>query len=67
VLSHIVVKGSRSSEFVVFTGSVRAQHEEQLISSLKYKLTGSFSTEEVPYEVHISGSRVFGTVELHKV
>jgi hypothetical protein len=41
MLSHIVVKGNRSSKFVVCTGSVRAQHAEQLISGLKYKLAGS--------------------------
>jgi hypothetical protein len=41
MLSHIVVKGSRSSKFVVCTGNVRAQHAEQLISGLKYKQAGS--------------------------
>jgi hypothetical protein len=41
LLSHIVVKGSRSSKFVVYTVNVRAQHAEQLISGLKYKQAGS--------------------------
>jgi hypothetical protein len=68
VLSHIVVKGSRSSKFVVCTGSVRAQHAEQLISGLKYKQAGSVLRRwRSPVRIRLAAPRVFRVSELHEV
>jgi hypothetical protein len=62
MLSHIVVKGSRSSKFMACTRNVKAQRSEQSISGSKCKLQArSASATDIPENIRstVRGNRGF--------
>jgi hypothetical protein len=69
LLSHIVVKGSRSFIFPVFTGSVKGKHSKNSISGLKHKQQAVliFQRRIFQEQFKSDGSRAFESSELHEV